>query len=255
MTTRREGVFDSEASVGAMQWFQRWVHEQERVDENVDDNAFVSGRVALSWVGHWEYERYREAHGDDLVLLPLPDFGSGSRTGPGFLVLGHHQALRIPEAAAKFIDFLLQDQQILEMTRANGAVPGTHSAIAKSERYAEGGPLRIYVTQLTGGFAVPRPRTPAYPVITSIFQNAFNDIIDGADVKRALGRAAQKITQDIRDNQGYPKRDAGRGGRGCLRLARPNAVFGSGSTGSRWPGRCWPCRGRSDYSCLSRFPS
>ena len=199
-----EGVLDSEASTGAMQWFQRWVQEQERVDENVDDNAFVSGRVALSWVGHWEYERYRQAHGEDLVLLPLPDFGSGSRTGQGSWSWGITEHCARPEAAAKFIDFLLQDQQILEMTRANGAVPGTHSAIAKSERYAAGGPLRIYVTQLTGGFAVPRPRTPAYPVITSIFQNAFNDIIDGADVKRALGRAAQKITQDIRDNQGYP---------------------------------------------------
>ena len=198
------GVLDSEASVEVMRWFQRWVEEQERVDENVDDNAFVGGRVALSWVGHWEYERYREAHGDDLVLLPLPDFGGGSRTGQGSWSWGITKHCRHPEAAAKFIDFLLRDQQVLEMTRANGAVPGTHSAITKSERYAEGGPLRIYVTQLTGGFAVPRPRTPAYPVVTSIFQNAFNDIIDGADAERALERAAEKITRDIRDNRGYP---------------------------------------------------
>jgi len=199
-----QGVLDSEASIGAMRWFQRWVKEQQRVDANVDDNAFVSGRVALSWVGHWEYERYRGAHGEDLVLLPLPDFGDGSRTGQGSWSWGITKHCSKPAVAAQFIDFLLQDRQVLEMTRANGAVPATHSAIKKSERYAADGPLRIYVTQLTEGFAVPRPRTPAYPVMTSIYQNAFNDIIDGADAQRALQRAADKITQDIRDNQGYP---------------------------------------------------
>ncbi|MFP4351383.1 MAG: extracellular solute-binding protein [Puniceicoccaceae bacterium] len=199
-----DGVLDGGASAGAMRWFQRWVGEDARVDGNVDDDAFVGGRVALSWVGHWEYERYRRAHGGDLVLLPLPDFGEGSRTGQGSWSWGITRRCRHPGAAAEFIDFLLQDRQVLEMTRANGAVPGTHSAIAESERYAEGGPLRIYVTQLTEGFAEPRPRTPAYPVVSSVFQNVFNDIIDGADVERALGRAAGKITRDIRDNRGYP---------------------------------------------------
>jgi multiple sugar transport system substrate-binding protein len=199
-----EGVLDSEASMSAMRWFQRWVDEKEWVDSNVDDNAFVSGRVALSWVGHWEYERYREAHGEDLLLLPLPDFGQGSRTGQGSWSWGITQRCEQPEAAAKFIDFLLQDRQILEMTRANGAVPATHSAIRASGQYGEGQPLRLYVTQLTGGFAVPRPRTPAYPVVSSLFQNGFNDLLDGAKVDRVLRRAAEEITQDIRDNQGYP---------------------------------------------------
>ena len=199
-----QGVFDGDASTRAMRWFQRWAKWKEWVDPNVDDNAFVSGRVALSWVGHWEYERYREAHGGDLVLLPLPDFGKGSRTGQGSWSWGITKKCPDPEAAGKFIDFLLQDRQVLEMTRANGAVPATHSAIRQSENFAEGGALRLYVTQLTEGFAVPRPRTPAYPVVTSIFQNSFNDIIDGADIGRVLRRAAREISQDIRDNKGYP---------------------------------------------------
>lgn len=207
-----EDVLDGEASVRAMRWFRRWTEEKGRVDPNVDDNAFVGGQVALSWVGHWEYERYREAHGDDLVLIPLPDFGEGSRTGQGSWSWGITGTCPDPEAAAAFIDFLLQDRQVLEMTQANGAVPATHSAIRQSENYAEGGPLRLYVTQLTEGFAVPRPRTPAYPVISSIFQNSFNDIVDGADVGRALERAAARITRDIRDNKGYP--DVAREGEG-----------------------------------------
>src|SRR5687767_15335853 len=41
------------------------------------------GRVALSWTGHWKYPSYRAALGRDLILLPLPDFGHGVKTGMG----------------------------------------------------------------------------------------------------------------------------------------------------------------------------
>jgi multiple sugar transport system substrate-binding protein len=199
-----EGVLDADASVSALRRFARWAGDGGLVDPNVDDAAFVEGRVALSWVGHWEYDRYREALGDDLVLLPLPDFGEGSRTGQGSWAWGITRGCPDPAAAATFLDFLLRDRQVLEMSRANGAVPGTRSAVEASERYQAGGPLALYVTQLTGPWAVPRPRTPAYPVVTSVFQDAFEDAIHGAPVPRVLERAAASITRDIRDNRGYP---------------------------------------------------
>ena len=44
------------------------------VDPNIDDAAFTKKRVALSWVGHWVYQDYVLAAGDDLVVLPLPNF-------------------------------------------------------------------------------------------------------------------------------------------------------------------------------------
>lgn len=199
-----KGVLNSPDSVAAMTWFQQWVHENEYVDANVDDDAFTGGRVALSWVGHWEYPRYAEAHGDDLILIPLPDFGKGTRTGQGSWNWGITARCEHPEAAMAFLSFLMEDAQVLAMTKGNGAVPATKSAIEQSERYQKGGPLRLYVDLLTGGYSVPRPKTPAYPVITSVFQQAFNDIIDGANVQEVLDKAATDITQDIEDNQGYP---------------------------------------------------
>jgi multiple sugar transport system substrate-binding protein len=51
---------------------------------------------------------------------------------------------------------------------------------------------------------VPRPRTPAYPAITDVFQRAFQDVRNGADVRATLDRAARTIDQDLRDNKGYP---------------------------------------------------
>ena len=197
-------VLNGPAAVSVMDRFQEWIVEKAYVDPNVDDNAFVGGRVALSWVGHWEYPRYSRAFPDDLVIVPLPDFGEGSCTGQGSWNWGITKRCKHRAAAASFLAFLLEDRQVLEMTDANGAVPATDTAIAKSDLYGIDSPLRLFVVQLRQGYAVPRPATPAYPVITSAFQEAFQGIRDGTSPRNVLDRAVQRINQDIEDNQGYP---------------------------------------------------
>jgi len=204
-----QGVLNGPAAVAALQGLQGWFRGGY-VDPNVDDAAFITGRVALSWVGHWEYRRYAKQLGDDLVVLPLPDFGTGTKTGQGSWSWGITARCHNPKAAAAFLEFLLRPQEVLAMTDANGAVPATRSAIAHSKLYGEGGALHLFAQQLLGGYAVPRPGTPAYPVITSAFQQAFHDIRNGADVQASLDKAAAVIDQDIRDNKGYPAADGGR---------------------------------------------
>jgi multiple sugar transport system substrate-binding protein len=56
--------------------------------------------------------------------------------------------------------------------------------------------------------AVARPPHPAYPAITSAFMQAVDKAFNGGDVKQALSEAAQKIDEDIADNDGYPPFDA-----------------------------------------------
>jgi len=197
------GILNGAASVRAMKQLQHWLRDG-LVDPNVDDAAFVSGRVALSWAGHWEYRRYHAAFGQDLVVLPLPNFGDGSRTGQGSWVWGITRHSKVASQAAQLIEFLMQPTQILAMTDANTAVPTTRTAIQLSPLYKPGGPLHLFVQQLSEGVAVPRPRTPAYPVISASFRQAFADIRNGMPVQQALDHAAQQIDQDIRDNHGYP---------------------------------------------------
>ena len=196
-------VLDCPAAVKALTRVQGWI-ERGRVDPNLDDAAFTTGRVALSWAGHWEYPRYHAALGDNLVLMPLPNFGHGTRTGQGswqwvIAARSHH-----PDAAARFLSFLLRPEEVAAMAAANGAVPATRTAVAASPLYGKGGPLRLFVEQLTDGVSVPRPQTPAYPVITAAFQRAFDDLRNGGDVRAALNRAAATIDRDYADNLGYP---------------------------------------------------
>jgi len=203
------GVLNGPEARTVMGYFRDWFRNK-CVDPNTDTAAFTNKRVALSWCGHWEYPRYKKALGDDLLVLPLPDFGHGAKTGMGSWSWAITSSCRHPEAAMEFIKFLLEPDEVIGMANANGAVPATRTAIKLSTLYKEDGPLHLFARQLVDK-AVPRPRTPAYPVITSAFQQAFQDIRYGADIGATLDRAVKVIDRDIRDNHGYPD-IAGAGG-------------------------------------------
>ena len=203
---KANGSLNSPSAVTAMQSVQNWL-KQGYVDPNIDDAAFTSGRVPLSWVGHWVYKDYAKAVGKDLVVLPLPNFGQGSKTAQGSWNWGittNCPTSTCQKSAMSFLEFLLQPQEVLAMANVNGAVPGTKQAIARSQLYAPTGPLRLFAAQLLAGETVPRPQTPAYPVITSAFQEAFANIRNGLPVKTALDKAAISIDLDLQDNQNYP---------------------------------------------------
>ena len=201
-----DGVLNSPEAVEAMEWFQSLFADGYANVKPAGDDAFYGEdkSAALAFVGHWMWTPHSEGLGDDLILLPMPKFGDKAVTGMGSWNWGITSQSEHPEAAWKFLEYLIDPDQILRMTNANGAVPARKSALAKSELFGEGGPLNIFVQQLEGGVAIPRPITPAYPTITEAFAEAVQNIVTGADVQAELDKAVKKIDLDIEDNQGYP---------------------------------------------------
>lgn len=90
------------------------------------------------------------------------------------------------------------------MTNESGGPPSRRSVLAQSRLYSETGPLYLVWQQLDSERIVPRPITPAYATISRVFAEAVGNIIDGADVKTELSRAAREIDWDIKAHQGYP---------------------------------------------------
>jgi multiple sugar transport system substrate-binding protein len=207
---KAEGGLDTPEVASALKTFQGW---KKYTDSNTDGNAFAKGRVGLSWVGHWMYPTYSKALGKDLVVLPLPDFGNGSKTGQGSWQWGIGANTKNGKAAGAFLDALLNDTNVAAMTTANGAPPGTKSVLAKSELYKQGGPLQLFADQLAAPcgdskidkscVAVTRPVSAGYPTVTAKFSQALSDIYGGTDPKSALEKAARAIDQDFSDNAGY----------------------------------------------------
>jgi multiple sugar transport system substrate-binding protein len=199
-----QGVLDGPQSVAAMKRFQLWFGKgwTQPVFERADD--FEKRRVGLSWTGHWKYPSYRAALGPDLVLLPLPDFGYGIKTGMGSWSWGISSTCRDAAGAWAFLDHLMSAREIMRITKANGAVPARQSVVASSALYGDAGPLRIFAQQLNAGLGVPRPATPGYSTISRSFAGAVSEIITGKDVQTTLSEAARSIDANIAGNRGYP---------------------------------------------------
>ena len=207
---KASGVLNSSASVSALTTFASW---KPYVDPNADGNAFPAGRVALGWGGHWMYPAYSKALGADLVALPLPNFGTGTKTGAGSWTYGIGASTKNGKAAGEFLDTLLADKTVTAMTTANGAPPATKSALAANTLYSPTGALALWAQQIkencgTGALtascvSVDRPVTAGYPVITSKFSAALSAIYGGADVATSLTTAAKAIDQSYTDNQNY----------------------------------------------------
>lgn len=196
-------VMDGPQSVAAMTRFQTWVKKGWVNPSPVDDHDFTSGKAALSWAGHWTYRSYAKALGTDLVLLPMPDFGRGPRTGVGAWTFAVCSSCRNPAGAWALLHYILRPEKVLRWTSLHPGVPARKSALAQSPLFMPGGPLHLYVQQVERGWGVPRPPTPAYPVITAAFAEAVDHIVHGADVQAELTKAAEKVDKDIRAHQGY----------------------------------------------------
>ncbi len=201
-----KGVLDGPASVAAMRHLQHWLGRgwTRVVLDRTDD--FARRRAALLWNGHWNYPSLRKALGADLLLLPLPDFGMGSKTATGSWNWGISASCPVPAGAGAFLAHLMSTGEVLRITNANGAIPARRSSLARSPLYGAAGPLRLYARQIEAGRGVTRPVTPAYEAIRPAFAQAVVAIGAGADAQAELGKAAAAIDRDLAAHRHYPLR-------------------------------------------------
>ncbi|GAA0584431.1 hypothetical protein GCM10008997_36670 [Halomonas salifodinae] len=194
-------MLNGEAAVAWGEFFQS-LFEEGLVDRNPsDDRGFVQGRVAMKY-GFLEPSAYPQAWEDDLVVMPVPDFGHGPVIGGGSWHTGITTACGAPEGAAEFLEFLLQPEEIAAMSEGAGMIPASEAGAALTEHYREGGRWRFFY-DYSEAHAQLRPETPAYPIISSVFERAARDIRDGGDVQAALDEAVDAIERNIADNRGY----------------------------------------------------
>jgi len=202
-----DGFINGEKTVEAVAWFKSLFDDGYAITTPPDDNEFVNGKAALGWCGHWMTTTYYNVLGENFVLLPMPNFGERQATGNGTWVWGITKDSKNPDGAMAFIQFLMKPEEVLRTVTQNGAVPATYSATDLSDLFKKGGRLSIFGEQLARvDIATPRPITPGYPVITSAFYTAIDNIIKGGDIQTELDAAADKIDKDLNDNNFYPQK-------------------------------------------------
>ena len=198
-----DGVINSAEAVAFGDWFgSTFADGYANSAQTGDRTEFVAGTIAIQYNGNWAVKDAAEALGDDLLILPPPDFGNGPKIGAASWQFGVSATCEQAEGATQFIEFILQDKYIVAFANRIGLIPATAAAAAEVPNYAPGGPFAIFV-ELSNEFGVLRPPTPAYLKISTIYEKAVADIINGANAKQALDAAADEIDADLADNDFY----------------------------------------------------
>lgn len=201
-----EGALNGPEAIAFGEWWQSLFTEgyvpgitQDSADR---DTGFIDGKYALQWNGNWAGGLAIEKLGDDLLILPAPNFGNGSRIGAGSWEFGVSANSKNVEGATEFIEFMMQDEYLVQFSDVTGNIPATSTAAAESKNYSPGAPFEIFF-QYTATQATLRPPTPAYLNAALIFEKALADISNGADVTATLDNATDEINADIKANKGY----------------------------------------------------
>ncbi len=201
-----EGILNGKEAQAFGAWWQKMFTEgyipgtsQDPADR---DTGFLEGRYALQLNGNWSALAALDAFGDDMLFLPNPDFGHGSKIGAASWQFGISATSEHQDGARAFIEFALQDKYLAAFSNGIGLIPSTVKAASMTENYSAGGPLEVFYS-LSSEQGFIRPPTPGYVVMAKVFRKALADIANGADVLETLDSATDEINLDIENNNGY----------------------------------------------------
>ncbi len=205
-TWKATGVLDSPANIAFAEKLQKWSKNGWVVPATAGDNQFFNSdkAAALAWCGHWLYPAVEQALGEDLVVLPLPNFGNGTVSPNGSWVWSIAKEAKNKEGAAQLLEFMMNDMAFYSDLNEMNVFPATKKFLSIAEVYKDPAKLGIAMEQ-AAKTASSRPKHPAYPIITQSFAKAYDDILNGGvNPAKALAEAAAAIDEDIADNDGYP---------------------------------------------------
>lgn len=198
-----DGALNGDDAIAWGTWFQNlFADGYANANGTVGNQEFVDDEVALSYTGVWNALASVDAIGDDLVILPPPDLGNGPKIGGGSWQWAISSSCNDADGARAYLEFSFQDEYITQFADEQIVIPATETAAQASKYFGDDGVLRPFV-ELSQNFAVLRPETPAYAVISSTFETAAKDIMNGADVNTALDQAVSEIDANISSNDGY----------------------------------------------------
>ncbi|MBE6483735.1 MAG: extracellular solute-binding protein [Actinomycetaceae bacterium] len=201
-----DGVLNGPEAQEFGAWFQDQFTQGYASKSGAQDRTeFKDGKVAMHYDGIWEYAEGYEAYGDDLVVAPLPDFGNGSKAGVGSWQTGLSQACTAEqkEGGLAYLKFAMKDEYIAQFSDVTSLIPATDAAAELTTKgyYGEGKPLQI-AQEVSDKYGEVRPVTPAYPVVSSVFEKGLQDIMNGSDVKSTEDQMVVEIDADI-ESAGY----------------------------------------------------
>lgn len=210
----RRAVFNGPEGVAAMEYYVDLVRQglasRATAEYNQDqaDAAFINGNVAMAFMGPWNIADIEiENPSLNYGIVPPPAGPAGRAAFSGGSNLAILRQSPNQEAAKKWIQFLLRDENLVDYTKnLTKMLPATLSAF--EDPYYEQGVWQTFKTTL--GFARAYPPLATWGTIENAivgeFRNVLAAYVDGTlerqgGVQAFLNRAAEQVDRALRDER------------------------------------------------------
>ncbi len=202
-----DGVINSDAWVRAFTYYSDMFNTLRVAPQDTTipmPDRFAGGTLAMMVAGPWNINRYnREALSFNWGVSRHPYFADGEIVTPtGSWHIGVNTNSQHPEAAKRFVNWISTGIGAETWWRdGSGDFPAQQSVLAlfQSDPQFDMPPLAYQRTAANEAAVnpVPRPVTPGFLEYEQILQNAFSDIMNGADVQEVLNNAVVRITSEM----------------------------------------------------------
>lgn len=192
------GVINDDGWVNALTWYQNIFKQglcRKGLTADSTSNIFKSGKIVFEVGGTWDNVGFAKAK-VNFGYAPCPTFKGYEgkvATPTDSWHFGIVKSSKNADEAAKFIKYMSIGNGNTEWLKANGDVPSTKAALdAIAKDSNSSGVLKIAAYE-AGHTAVPRALTPGYTEYSTIMDQTWSDVMNGADPKTSLNKATSQI--------------------------------------------------------------
>jgi fructooligosaccharide transport system substrate-binding protein len=191
--TTVDGYLNGPETVEAFEYVKS-LFEEGVVSLTPSETQFESGKAAMALGGPWIAVSAENA-GLDYGMMPYP-YSEVPKSPSGSMAYAISSQADHPEAAYKVMQWMTNEESTIGLSRVTGMPPARKSAFENMESYNEL-PKKIMRDQVVNT-AHARPTTPAYPVLTDAFAQAFHAAALGEDPQEVLDQQVQRVERELR---------------------------------------------------------
>ena len=174
-----DGYFNSEQTAEAMEYF-RSVVENGYMSEAPIDHLFESGRAAFKFDGAWS-----------------DDWDGGRYTPTGSWAFAASSETEDIEGATELVKWMSGVDSGIRIWEMAKSFPSTYKAFENIDVFQTDENYKALYDQLSN-YGHPRPKTPAYPQVSTSFQEVLESVaLGGKDTQEELDKAVERINSKL----------------------------------------------------------
>lgn len=196
-----DGVFNSDQNVKTVSYF-RSILENGYMSKVPIDHLFESGRAAFKIDGAWEVNTLYTSYPDisfGVAPYVVGDEWNGERYAPtGSWAFAASSKTKNIEGATELVKWMSGVESGMRLWEKSKSFPSTYEAYESIDVFQTDENYKELYYQLST-YGHPRPKTPAYPQVSTSFQQVLeNSVLSGYDAREQLDKSVERINAKLK---------------------------------------------------------